>query len=315
MPAAGARGHHAEHRQQRDHRHGQDPPPRPHPGRAGDGAGRPGSRSSAGSSRPRFEANKTSRQAEPLHDFLLGVEAMRVTVWGENVHEQRDESVRAIYPDGMHATIAAALRERRVRSPHRHARPARARPDAGRARRHRRAHLVGPHRPRPGRRRRGRARARRGARRHGPARAALRPLLEDLQAPARHRLQPALAQRRRARAGVDGRPEPPDRGRRPAPDHDRRAGDATASRSTSPRRTNWCSSARSRGERCSAAALLHARLRAHLLLQPRRPGLSRCTTIPTSSACCANAVQLGRAADPAPPRAAQAPESPRGWFE
>jgi trehalose utilization protein len=37
---------------------------------------------------------------------------VRVTVWGENVHEQRDESVRAIYPDGMHATIAAAIAAR-----------------------------------------------------------------------------------------------------------------------------------------------------------------------------------------------------------
>jgi trehalose utilization protein len=36
----------------------------------------------------------------------------RVTVWGENVHEHRDESVRKIYPDGMHETIAAALRDR-----------------------------------------------------------------------------------------------------------------------------------------------------------------------------------------------------------
>src|SRR3954454_12709322 len=36
---------------------------------------------------------------------------VRVTVWGENVHEQRDESVRAIYPDGMHATIASGLVE------------------------------------------------------------------------------------------------------------------------------------------------------------------------------------------------------------
>jgi trehalose utilization protein len=34
---------------------------------------------------------------------------LRITVWGENVHEGRDESVRAIYPDGMHATIAAGL--------------------------------------------------------------------------------------------------------------------------------------------------------------------------------------------------------------
>src|SRR3954466_10477090 len=34
---------------------------------------------------------------------------VRVTVWGENVHERRDESVRAIYPEGMHATIASGL--------------------------------------------------------------------------------------------------------------------------------------------------------------------------------------------------------------
>jgi trehalose utilization protein len=37
---------------------------------------------------------------------------MRVTVWGENVHERRDPSVAAIYPDGMHEAIAAGLRER-----------------------------------------------------------------------------------------------------------------------------------------------------------------------------------------------------------
>jgi trehalose utilization protein len=36
---------------------------------------------------------------------------MHVTVWGENVHERRDPSVGAIYPDGMHETIAAGLRE------------------------------------------------------------------------------------------------------------------------------------------------------------------------------------------------------------
>jgi trehalose utilization protein len=34
---------------------------------------------------------------------------MNVTVWGENVHERRDEPVRAIYPDGMHTAIAAGL--------------------------------------------------------------------------------------------------------------------------------------------------------------------------------------------------------------
>ncbi len=37
---------------------------------------------------------------------------LRVTVWGENVHEANEPPVRAIYPDGMHATIAAGLRER-----------------------------------------------------------------------------------------------------------------------------------------------------------------------------------------------------------
>jgi trehalose utilization protein len=37
---------------------------------------------------------------------------VRVTVWGENVHERRDESVRTLYPDGMHATIAQGLAER-----------------------------------------------------------------------------------------------------------------------------------------------------------------------------------------------------------
>src|SRR4051794_8751402 len=34
---------------------------------------------------------------------------VRVTVWGENVHERRDESVRAIYPEGMHSAIASGL--------------------------------------------------------------------------------------------------------------------------------------------------------------------------------------------------------------
>jgi trehalose utilization protein len=36
---------------------------------------------------------------------------VRVTVWGENVHERRDPSVAAIYPEGMHETIAAGVRE------------------------------------------------------------------------------------------------------------------------------------------------------------------------------------------------------------
>lgn len=36
---------------------------------------------------------------------------LRVVVWGENIHEQRDEAVRELYPDGMHSTIAAAIKE------------------------------------------------------------------------------------------------------------------------------------------------------------------------------------------------------------
>ncbi len=35
--------------------------------------------------------------------------AIRTLVWGENVHEQLDPNVRALYPNGMHGAIAAAL--------------------------------------------------------------------------------------------------------------------------------------------------------------------------------------------------------------
>ena len=36
---------------------------------------------------------------------------IRVTVWGENVHEHQSDTVRTIYPHGMHETIAAGLRQ------------------------------------------------------------------------------------------------------------------------------------------------------------------------------------------------------------
>lgn len=36
---------------------------------------------------------------------------IRVTVWGENVHEQKHPAVREIYPSGMHECIADGLRE------------------------------------------------------------------------------------------------------------------------------------------------------------------------------------------------------------
>jgi trehalose utilization protein len=36
---------------------------------------------------------------------------IRVTVWGENLHEKRDESVQELYPDGMHNAIASGIGE------------------------------------------------------------------------------------------------------------------------------------------------------------------------------------------------------------
>lgn len=36
---------------------------------------------------------------------------LRVVVWGENVHEHKNPKVAAVYPDGMHNTIAAGIRE------------------------------------------------------------------------------------------------------------------------------------------------------------------------------------------------------------
>ena len=38
---------------------------------------------------------------------------LRVTVWGENVHERKNAIVRSIYPDGMHTTIAEGINEKR----------------------------------------------------------------------------------------------------------------------------------------------------------------------------------------------------------
>jgi trehalose utilization protein len=41
----------------------------------------------------------------------LSTQPIRVTVWGENVHERTHESVRSVYPDGMHTVIAGGIRE------------------------------------------------------------------------------------------------------------------------------------------------------------------------------------------------------------
>lgn len=39
------------------------------------------------------------------------MQELRVTVWNEYRHERRSDEVARIYPDGIHSTIAAALRE------------------------------------------------------------------------------------------------------------------------------------------------------------------------------------------------------------
>jgi trehalose utilization protein len=36
---------------------------------------------------------------------------IRVVVWGENIHEQQDAAVAALYPQGMHTAIAEGIRE------------------------------------------------------------------------------------------------------------------------------------------------------------------------------------------------------------
>ncbi|ADB31432.1 protein of unknown function DUF1037 [Kribbella flavida DSM 17836] len=42
---------------------------------------------------------------------MPGTDPVRVLVWGENRHEQRDASVAAIYPDGMHTTIKQGIEQ------------------------------------------------------------------------------------------------------------------------------------------------------------------------------------------------------------
>ena len=70
---------------------------------------------------------------------------------------------------------------------------------------------------------------------HGAGRAALRPLVEDLQEADGHDLHAALAQRARPRAGLDGRPDAPDRRGRAAPASSSTRRRCTASTSTSRR--------------------------------------------------------------------------------
>ncbi len=62
--------------------------------------------------RPLRGGSGEARLGERPPGHPSGVRPVRVTVWGENVHEHRDDPVRALYPDGMHSAIAAGLAER-----------------------------------------------------------------------------------------------------------------------------------------------------------------------------------------------------------
>jgi trehalose utilization protein len=42
-------------------------------------------------------------------ETMMSIDPIRVTVWGENVAEQEDPRVRAIYPDGLHGAIASGI--------------------------------------------------------------------------------------------------------------------------------------------------------------------------------------------------------------
>ena len=56
---------------------------------------------------------KTSAAARSGHEgagMIANEGPIRVTVWGENVHDREMESVRRIYPHGMHEAIAAGVR-------------------------------------------------------------------------------------------------------------------------------------------------------------------------------------------------------------
>ena len=41
----------------------------------------------------------------------MAEKTISVTVWNEFVHEQEDDAIRAVYPDGIHGAVAGAIRE------------------------------------------------------------------------------------------------------------------------------------------------------------------------------------------------------------
>ena len=186
--------------------------------------------------------------------------AIRVTVWGENVHDRENETVRSIYPKGMHGAIAEALNE-----------------DAGikastatldqpehglsetRLARDRRADLVGPQGPWRGGRRDRRAGRQAGLAGHGPDRPPLGPLLEDLQEAHGHALLAAMARGGREGAGLGDQPQPPDRARASVPISWSSRPKCMASPSRCPSRWRRSSSAGTTAARSSARALTFQR--------------------------------------------------------
>src|SRR5699024_3131847 len=60
--------------------------------------------------RPRQPVS-TEPESSATMSAATAASPIRVLVWGENVHEQVEPHVAAIYPDGMHATIADAIAE------------------------------------------------------------------------------------------------------------------------------------------------------------------------------------------------------------
>ena len=99
--------------------------------------------------------NPHARRLSGWADWVIVPAPIRVTVWGENFHENADRDRAEMaerYPDGMHGAIAAGLRPvsgRRGRGPYRHPGPARARADRRRPGQHRRARPGGDTPPTP----------------------------------------------------------------------------------------------------------------------------------------------------------------------
>ena len=74
----------------------------------------------------------------------MSVNPIRVTVWNEYLHERTQADVAAIYPDGIHEALAGSLRAGGLCGAHGHAGPAGARADRSCPGRNRCAALVGP---------------------------------------------------------------------------------------------------------------------------------------------------------------------------